>query len=264
MSDALFRIRDLMTLERGGVLDERERSELARLLAALDPSERAALERELEAEFAALDRAFEATAIAASADGEEPLPAELRSRLLAAAEPRRIGTRGGAPTQPRSLAPRSLGWLGWAAAAVLAVATGALLYDRRPAPSGSPTDDLRAAVDAATDVLRLPLASNDPSQAGASGQVVWSASLQKGYLDLRGMTPNDRAAAQFQLWLVDPARDPNPIDGGVFDVPAGSAIVPFAPKLAAVDPQVFAVTSEIPGGVVVTDGPILLVAKRDS
>lgn len=263
MNDALFRIRDLLFLDRGGVLDEAERSELARLLAELDPASRAVLEREHAADAAALERAFVASELSERTEDEEPLPTDVKARVLASLSDR--GPKRDARTPAAPTPSARLPWLGWGIAAALAVALGAILSQRPPrAPTTPPpTPDVRAIVDAAPDVLRLPLASNDPSQPDASGHVVWSKSLQRGYLDLRGVVPNDRASAQFQLWLVDPGRDPNPIDGGVFDVPAGATIVPFAPKLASVDPQVFAVTSEAPGGVVVTDGPILMLAKRE-
>ena len=43
------------------------------------------------------------------------------------------------------------------------------------------------------------------------------------------------------------------MDGGVFDVSAdGEVIVPIDPKLGVVDPTLFAVTIEKPGGVVVS------------
>ena len=59
-----------------------------------------------------------------------------------------------------------------------------------------------------------------------------------------------------------PDRDARPVDGGVFDVPAGAAevIVTIDAKLAIARPTAFAVTLEKPGGVVVSDGPLLIVA----
>ena len=77
-----------------------------------------------------------------------------------------------------------------------------------------------------------------------------------------GMAANDPANAQYQLWIIDPDRDARPVDGGVFDVPAGAAevIVTIDAKLAIARPTAFAVTLEKPGGVVVSDGPLLIVA----
>ena len=61
---------------------------------------------------------------------------------------------------------------------------------------------------------------------------------------------------------MDPSRDERPIDGGVFDIPAGAdeVIVPIDAKLRADNPAVFAITLEQPGGVVVSEGPLLVVA----
>ena len=60
-------------------------------------------------------------------------------------------------------------------------------------------------------------------------------------------------------------RDANPIDGGVFDVPAGVGehVVRIEAKLQVLRPQAFAITLEKPGGVVVSDGPLLVVAAAE-
>ena len=51
-------------------------------------------------------------------------------------------------------------------------------------------------------------------------------------------------------------------DGGVFDAPRAGERVAFAPRLAVNRPTVFAITEEKPGGVVVSKGPLLVVAAR--
>ena len=68
-----------------------------------------------------------------------------------------------------------------------------------------------------------------------------------------GIPANDPTQAQYQLWIVDPARDPDaPVDGGVFDIPADGSpvVIPIAAKLALNNPQAFVITLEQPGGVV--------------
>ena len=92
--------------------------------------------------------------------------------------------------------------------------------------------------------------------------MVWSNERQAGFMRLSGMPPNRSSAEQYQLWIVDPSRDEHPIDGGVFDIPAGveEVIVPIDAKLRAEDPRAFAITLEQRGGVVVSDGPLLVVA----
>ena len=98
--------------------------------------------------------------------------------------------------------------------------------------------------------------------AQVKGDVVWSNRRQSGFMRLAGLPANRRSAEQYQLWIVDPSRDEHPIDGGVFDVPAGvdEIVVPIDAKLPVDAPKVFALTLEQVGGVVVSDGPLLVVA----
>ncbi len=173
------------------------------------------------------------------------------------------------PARPR--APR----LAWAAAGLgLAVAAAAILWaqqqkpevvvqrvvERVEVPAPPPTVPTPAAaraqlVASAADVQTLAwTATADPSAVGAGGDVVWSASLQEGYLRFTNLAPNDPKLLQYQLWIFDKARDERyPVDGGVFDVgPGGEVIVKIAPKLHVDEPVLFAVTIEPPGGVVVS------------
>ena len=104
----------------------------------------------------------------------------------------------------------------------------------------------------ATDLIERRFSGlGDFQQAG--GTVLWSDSLQQGLMKLTGIPANDPSKAQYQLWIVDPARDADaPVDGGVFDIPASgtSVIVPIAAKLALSNPKAFVITLEQPGGVV--------------
>lgn len=95
---------------------------------------------------------------------------------------------------------------------------------------------------------------------GAAGNgacdIVWQPAEQRGVLRLRGFVPNDPARAQYQLWIFDAARDDRyPVDGGVFDVPAGhdEVLVTVRPAVPVGRVAAFAVTVERPGGVVVSD-----------
>jgi hypothetical protein len=58
------------------------------------------------------------------------------------------------------------------------------------------------------------------------------------------------------LWIFDADRDPaHPVDGGVFDVPAGAdgdVVVRIDPRLPIGRATAFAITVERPGGVVVS------------
>ena len=95
------------------------------------------------------------------------------------------------------------------------------------------------------------------------GDVVWSSSAQEGYMTIRGLPVNDKSKEQYQLWIVDPIRDEKPVDGGVFDITnATESIIPIHAKLQVDKPTLFAITTEKPGGVVVSDQKRLpLLAK---
>ncbi|HEY5933445.1 MAG TPA: anti-sigma factor [Kofleriaceae bacterium] len=154
-----------------------------------------------------------------------------------------------------------------AAAACLALAIGAVLWARGKKPEvivkeivqvpvqPSPAEARQQLLDQATDVTTLAWsATPDPAATGASGDVVWSASKQKGFMRFKGLAPNDPTKTQYQLWIFDKTRDEKfPVDGGVFDVGSnGEVIVTISPKLKVNDPTLFAVTVEAPGGVVVS------------
>jgi anti-sigma-K factor RskA len=74
-----------------------------------------------------------------------------------------------------------------------------------------------------------------------------------GFMRLIGMPINDPLQEQYQLWIIDPLRDDEPVDGGVFDIAeSGEVIVPIQAKLHVTKPAAFAITIEKPGGVVVS------------
>ncbi len=121
----------------------------------------------------------------------------------------------------------------------------------------------------ADNLLRVPLTGNDDAAfvgVGAAGEALWDGKSQQGVLALVGLKPNDPSNAQYQLWIFDAERDERyPVDGGVFDVPAGArpgeeVLVPFEPRVPVGRATLFAVTVERPGGVVVSDRSRLPVA----
>ena len=105
-----------------------------------------------------------------------------------------------------------------------------------------------------------------PGFENVEGDVVWSNERQLGFMRLRGLPVNDPELRQYQLWIVDPRRDARPIDGGVFDIAGGKdeVIIPIDAKLDVNTPAAFAITLEQPGGVVVSDGPLLVLAPVES
>jgi len=92
-----------------------------------------------------------------------------------------------------------------------------------------------------------------PFESSVTGDVVWSNASQQGFMRFVGMPPNDPSREQYQLWIIDPERDAEPIDGGVFDIAStGEVVVPIQAKLKVLKAAAFAITVEKPGGVVVS------------
>lgn len=274
------RLYELLADEASAALDTGDDTELTRLVRQNPGVER--------------DEILQAAALTQIAflrrTGGQRMPAGLRERLVSQGEALVLRQRGPLPGQvpghvpghlpgPRLVttssppttakappAPRrsAVSGIGWALAAMLAVA---FVVVRNEPAALSPGPDVTATraslVSEAPDVLTLPWAP--PTAAGyegVTGDVVWSQSRQQGYLRLANMPVNDPARRQYQLWIVDPDRDKNPVDGGVFNVSAtGEVIIPIQAKLQIRSPKAFAITAEQPGGVVVSAGPLLVVAS---
>lgn len=152
------------------------------------------------------------------------------------------------------------GWLAAAASLLVAVAAWWPRVAPQPAPTvaaaGPTLAELRARAASAPGAIHLPWsATPDPAARGAVGDVVWDNATQTGYMRFSGLAANDPAQEQYQLWVFDGTRDERyPVDGGVFDVPAGAAevIVPIRARLGVSKPMLFAITVEKAGGVVVS------------
>ncbi|QOJ00527.1 MAG: anti-sigma factor [Phycisphaeraceae bacterium] len=215
-----------------------------------------------------------------------PLPPAARARLQAIGESIvRAQSPSSAPRpapsgliHPSLSAQAALAWVGWAAAAA-AITFSFILYSTRRAPTPAVVPDYaheRRTLLEAPDLLNIDWQPGpDPSGNTVKGDIVWSNTAQKGFMRISGLSPNDPAREQYQLWIFDQGRtDPErgdllnqfPVDGGVFDIrsafrdPAtGDYIVPINAKLQVRDPAVFAVTVEEPGGVVVTKKQRLLM-----
>ena len=230
--------------------------------------------RSLEPEQAAGDlEAFERAAAAihlSFLDGLATMPEGLQSNLEASARGFSAGTaprhelrllssatsHAPRPTEaapaPRREGGSGSSWFGWL------VAAGILAFFLLPRPSQEPTarEGRDALIATATDLVRAEWSPN-PDALGqeASGGVVWSSSRNEGYMTFRGLEANDPATSQYQLWIFDKDRpSEHPVDGGVFDVPAGGGdvVVPIRTQLPVAEPTLFAVTVERPGGVVVS------------
>jgi len=209
------------------------------------------------------------------------LPPALAARLIAigeaqvrAAASRRaqvIGAGLGAAAvgATAGAAPRArwVPYAGWmlAAAAMLAWVMLPSPFSRAGTAGAPTTVAVLDALLKEPDVIRVPWAlSTDPAGSAATGEVVWDARTQRGVLRIAGLAPNDPRIAQYQLWIIDAARDARyPVDGGVFDVSKdGEVLVPITARLRVQDPTLFAVTLERPGGVVVSARERLVLAAQ--
>jgi hypothetical protein len=225
---------------------------------------------------------FEATAAAlmlASAPEDEPLPDSLRNRLEQQADafiattpasvtPLTVKTP--APTRP----PSKLPWVAAAACALVALAGWWPREDERELDILSQASaDMETVARArerllaqSTVMQREWKTTEDPAAKGVTGDIVWDAQAQVGYMRFRGLPMNNPQEMQYQLWIFDATRgDKYPVDGGVFNIPPnsdGEVIVPILAKLPVRDPALFAVTAEKPGGVVVSDRERILVLAQ--
>lgn len=207
-------------------------------------------------------------------DQESTLPTELRMRIVADATNHVISEHRDAPVtmgaprgsesrsdvsqveQEKSSAPfgyrEAVAWIACAAAILVAIGLRSPKVEK---PIQLTSTDMRTALlFDADDVVSADWAEGrHPFDTEVKGDVVWSGGRQEGYMRFVGMPVNDPSVEQYQLWIIDPERDDEPIDGGVFDVrESGEIIVPIDAKLGVVAPAAFAITIEKPGGVVVS------------
>jgi hypothetical protein len=165
------------------------------------------------------------------------------------------------------------GWLAAAACLVLAVfgwmrtperaspptaqipAPAVVTPVEKPPVPPTPAEE-RAALLAQADSIKITLGgTKDPGSAGMTGDVVWDPATQRGYMHFTGLAANDPTIHQYQIWIFDSTRDKRfPVDGGVFDVPAGTneVVIPIRAALMVRKPAAFAVSVEKPGGAVVS------------
>ncbi len=231
-----------------------------------------------DAEFNSLELTAAAISIAGLSD-EEPLPSHLYSKIEADAQRYVLQPQTELPWPPppktvasydaRSSSRSWFGWLGWAAAAAaciaLAINIGLTRFQRVEVAQVPPTveapkaltpaemrDEMMRSTANMTKANWAPGNVKDMKQ--VTGDVVWSDEKQAGYMRFRGLPVNDANKETYQLWIFDKTQDKaTPIDGGTFDVNSdGEVVVPINAKLKAHGPEMFAITVEKPGGVVVS------------
>lgn len=192
-----------------------------------------------------------------------------------ATEPEVAGRIGDAPISGTGV----MGWLGWvAAAAAIAVA---VMVSNPIEPTGPRTrTELVSWIDSHPSAVHWDWAPGlvEPDT-DATGLVTFDPETQNGYMLIKGLAPNDPRFEQYQLWIWDQEREPDPenptplaenvhpVDGGVFDVSSeGEAVIPIDAKLQIGRPYLFAVTVERPGGVAKSAKervPIIAAPKAD-
>ncbi len=197
------------------------------------------------------------------------LPEAVRARALAAAEPLMAGVAGRIDARGATWSRRSapLAWLAAAAGiALAAIAWWPRLNAPPPVPVLTPDERMAILSKNAPDAKESAWEPfKDPLSQGVSGRVVWSDAKNEGYVRFAGLKSNDPKLAQYQLWIFDKDQDEKyPIDGGVFDIPAGaeSATLAITPKIKVGKATMFAVTLERPGGVVVTTRERLIALAK--
>ena len=245
-----------------------------RALFGLDPAEQAEFEalsaRYGDADGEAMERVAAMLELGGGVSVEEALPADLRRRVLEDAESRRSAREVQAtrplsnvgPSAPHGTWILYSGWLAAAACLLWALFAGRNQSTTPPALAAQ----RQQLIDSSRDVVRAEwVATDDPAAAEATGDVVWSSAAQRGFMRIRGLAANDPGDHQYQLWIVDSNRaDPQPVDGGVFDIPRDQeeVILPIRAALAVGSASQFVITVEPPGGVVVSrQERVPLVAK---
>ena len=277
---------DLVSEQLSSGLADDQRASLATLLADLPGGDFGTQVEDWE-------RLAGDVALATAVEEYQPLPEHLRSELRTGAlamlgsEPLSAAgsfgkagssASGGVVPAPaaasRQRGDRSREAFAWmAAAAALLVAVIGWLPAWQTRPQLPPTVTVasqRAALlaEGGASLVQLAWAATDDEavlNGDDLGDVVFDPATQEGYMRFRGLAANDPSQQQYQLWVFDAEQDERyPVDGGVFDVPAGSdeVIVPIHTAIAVQDPTLFAITVEKPGGVVVSSRERLpLLAK---
>ena len=260
------------------MLDRFEELEAGRSLGDLDAVELAEWEELSEDPRCKTDLSLEMTAAALESNFEtdEELPRNLLKELEAGMSdfvaPESKEEKVVRPSIWRKIAGDSE--TAWLVAAVLAILlVGKFMMDSAPEskgktadnPSPSPAEAMQQMLGNADDLVESEFDGLEAYE-GMSGKVVWSDSMQEGYMTLTNLPANEPTAKQYQLWIVDPDRDEKPVDGGVFDIPTGDGItiIPIRNPLVVNDPKAFVITLEQPGGVVVSKQEVVVALAKTS
>jgi len=266
------------------ILDRFEELEAGRILGDLDVNEMAEWEELSKDSRCQVDMSLEMTATALESSfgaEEEELPAGLLKGLEAGMAdfivPEVDQEKVVRPSFWRKISSDSE--TAWLVAAVLAILlVGKFLIDPKPGSGEetssigqnsvdppSPAEAMQELLSNAKDVIESDFGGVKTYE-GMTGKVVWSDDLQEGYMSLTNLPVNKPTSKQYQLWIVDPDRDEKPVDGGVFNIPAGeeTTIVPIRNPLVVNDPKAFVITLEQSGGVVVSKQEVVVALAKTS
>lgn len=180
------------------------------------------------------------------------LPSDVQNRLEHIG---RVQVHGSDQWQADTQSASPTAWLGWVAAAAAVLVL--MLNLNEPVEPGAAVARRRLLERDANTLQVAWVTTEDVASRDAAGDVVWSKGLQEGYMRFEGLEPNDPTKSQYQLWIFDTTRadwEAKPVDGGVFDVgSSGEVVVPIDAKLVVDEAALFAITIEVPGGVVVSE-----------
>ena len=227
---------------------------------------------DLERETEALELAAAALAVAEierdRAAASATVPAALKARLAATAAvvvaPAPIpldAARAAAPARPTS---HTREWLIAAASIALGAAVTAIVLNRDPNGDGASRDPAQF-VRTHPRAVHWPWQGTDDAHVVGEvrGEAYFDPDSEDGLLEIEGLAANDPRVEQYQLWIFDAERDERyPVDGGVFDIrEPGRVVIPVKARLDVTRPVRFAITVERPGGAVVSERRIALVAR---
>lgn len=239
------RLEELLGTEATQPLSAAEEAELGALLDAFpdqDPDD-------FELAAAAVDLALSGPS--------EPLPAALAEKLYLTAAAVAPAGRAAEPALPGAAA-RGTSWVGWAGWAVAAGLAALAAYTNWPKPPEKPPEVVVLPPDQKLPLLEKDAAARPARFAETKGNlaasVVWSDVKQEGYLQVRGLPPNDPQKERYQLWVVDAKRpkDFPPISAGLFDAKPGTSVIAVNASLPVGDAAMFVISKEGPNGVWVT------------
>lgn len=220
----------------------------------LEPAEAQAFARRIEADDALrahVDALTASAALLAHAAPPQPLPTHLEARVLGAA----------LRPAPSNIIPIARGfptvWIGWAAAACLALVCAWLQADRSRLHQELADSRER---DELSRMQIATLSSKLQEAPDASAVVVWDEEKQRGLLKIARM-PKAEGNRDYQLWVIDPQYT-QPVSAGVVEVehPAFTSVAFHAAKPIGTA-QKFAVSLEQKGGVEEVHGPIVMIGE---